>query len=330
MSQQRRNRMTKFRITEISAVRKPAQEGATIDLAKSADDIVIAKTAKGCSACGAHTESVGAHCGECGASMVSKDSGLACKGCGTDLAKHLKFCTKCGMAKATSPDNPSPTEHTMTDQEKAEKAALEAQVAKLQKLAALTDAEKAFYSRLGAEGQSAFLAKSATERTEEMKPVYTADDGTVFTKAHDPQLVDLAKRADTDRKRLELEIAKSQEAVFKARANEELGHLPGDEVVKVALLKMAEQINDEKLRDGVKAALKAHNTELGKSFQRAGVGRTTTVVGGSAEKRLDALVEKHATEKKVSMAKAWDDVLSTEEGQKIYAEIEAEKRPSVH
>lgn len=325
MSQQRRNRMLKFRITEISAVRKPAQEGALIGIAKSADDIVIAKAATPLMHCGVAVD--GEYCGECGAKVSAKqDSDVVCKGCGSELSK--KFCTKCGMAKAQPLDNPSPTEHTMTDQEKAEKAALEAQVAKLQKLAALTDAEKSFYSRLNLDGQSAFLAKSATERAEEMKPVYTADDGTVFTKADDSKMVDLAKRADSDRKRLELEIAKSQEAVFKARAADELKHLPGDEAVKVALIKMSEQINDEKLREGVKSALKAHNEQLAKSFERSGVG--STVVPSTAEAKLDALVEKTATEKKIPIAKAWDEVLATAEGQKIYAEIEAAKRPSVH
>ena len=196
---------------------------------------------------------------------------------------------------------------------------------KAQAEATLTDAQKAFYAKLDDTAKVAYLAKSPEDREVEVAKsqdedavVYTADDGTAYRKSDDGRLISMAKQGDEDRriakeereKRLDLELAK--------RASDDLSHLPGDDKVKVALIKAIDGgIKDDETRTAAYELLKAADAGTEKNFKRIGTGQSPEGDGAASE-QLNTLAKKHAEENKVSFAKAYDHVLTTDEGERLY------------
>lgn len=309
----KRHKVTQLTLKEFSAVRRPAQAGATIDLTKSDTRLVLIEKS------GPFTADVHVP---------------TCKGCQKPMKKDDSYCAACGaMQKADTTHTPSETQMNELEKAKADLAAalakgeaLQAQLTASQAYGLLSDVEKGHYGRLGAEAQAKFLKMSPSERAEETKPVYTSEaTGQVFTKADDGKLIEMAKSFDSERKSWRSELEKAKEAGYAARVHKELGHLPGTLEERTALLKAVDGIADEKLREGaLKALAKADEIRSG-AFQRQGAGQTRLVKSGGAEDRMQQAVEKHATENKVSMDKAWDSFMATEEGAQLYAEVEAEK-----
>lgn len=224
-----------------------------------------------------------------------------------------------------------PLEGDMTKQQAAAEGGNEDErVGKLEKqlevataLASMTDDQKSFYSKLDEACQASFRKLDAGARDAEIEKsrgddpvVYTSLDGSEFRKSDDPRVVNQAKRAD----KLEKQLAASQADVRKRdlekRAKEELGHLPGDLDVKTTLLGKVDGIEDEAIRRGVSALLKAADGAIANGFQTFG----TSSPGGEplskaeAERKLDEL----ATAKGGDFAKAYAEVLETPEGQRLY------------
>ncbi len=186
----------------------------------------------------------------------------------------------------------------------------------------LTDAQKSLYGKLDDAGKTAFLKLSPEARqakvdevakaaTESNPVVYTSTDGEQFRKNDDPRLITMAKRADEDRKaRIAADIRSANETLAK-RAGTELVNCPGDEVVKVALLRAIDGITDEAQRTGALALLKASNEALGKAFVRTGTSTPAPANVGSqsaAEAELDRLAKAYASEKKVDYFTAYEAV----------------------
>lgn len=219
--------------------------------------------------------------------------------------------------------NTEPTVETLT----ADLQAANGKLAKAEAYGKLNDAEKSHYDTLDESGQAEFMKmdtdarKGVLAKAEDANPVvYTSTDGEEFRKNDDPRMVRLAKQADEDRKARHEEIAKRETLELTKRAEDELGNLPGDTDAKVSLLKAVNGIKDEAHRKTINELLKAADTNLAKSFETRGTGEPAV---GSAEERLESLAKAHAKEKDLSFAKAYAEVLETDEGKRLYAESQS-------
>lgn len=238
-----------------------------------------------------------------------------------------------------SAGNVSIKENVMTDEEKAEMEALKARATKAEAIAALTVAERAVYDKFATDAErDGFIAKSADERlavitkaAELTEVVYTDRKGRSYTKADDTRMVDLAKEADASAVAAETAKEAAAEADLTKRAAE-LTFLPGDIDARKALLKSIDAIPDQKQREGALAALKAKDATMSKATQTIGssasvddsaateIGAGESVAKSAAEAQLDALAKKYQAENAgVSYAKAYDEVLKTAQGAKLYA-----------
>jgi hypothetical protein len=203
----------------------------------------------------------------------------------------------------------------------------------------LTDAQKSYHDGLDAQldddKRKDFLAKSADNRQKVLdeieaqkklaedgkQEIYKAADGTVYTAADDARLVAQAKRNDDLEKRLAKSEDETKDAAYRKRAETELGHLPGTIETRVALLKSVDRIEDETERTAALDTLKAQDAGMAPVFKTNGVQVNAQPTSGSAEDKLDTLAKTHAEAEKVSFAKAYDEVIQSDEGRKLYAEV---------
>jgi len=222
---------------------------------------------------------------------------------------------------------------TMTDAEKLAKAEKDlqdkdAELAVLKSISKMTDAEKVHYEGLDDEGAAAFLKMAPAKRVtviekaaEADKVVYKDLGGREYRASDAPATVALAKENDENKTRLvELEKA-ATETVFAKRAADELGHLPGEDAVKCALLKAISSIEDEATREAAEGILKASDAGLGDAMKKLG---TTLKKEGdeTPADRLDALAKKYQAENDgISYEKAYDAATKTTEGRALYAEV---------
>jgi hypothetical protein len=235
-----------------------------------------------------------------------------------DLPEVLKTQESPTMTKKAG------TEPTIEDlQAEVAKRNSELEVAKA--YGALNDAEKAHYNSLDADGQKAFIAKSEVERGEILKNladenpvIFKSADGEEFRKNDDPRLVKMAKQADEDRKEAKREREERQNLQFAKRASDDLGHLPGEEATKIAVLKAVDSIKDEDVRKHAMEMLKASDAGISKAMTRAG-----SSAGGdnNASEKLDTLAKRHQEDHEgFTFEQSYDEVLKTDEGQRLYNE----------
>lgn len=217
-------------------------------------------------------------------------------------------------------------------------AKLEAEKAEAEARAAMTDEQKAYFDALDPalddESRKAFIEAPASKRQaivekaraeEEAKKgiAYTADDGTVYTKADDPRLVEMAKRHDSQAKRLADAEKRAEEADLRKRA-EELKHIPGDVDARIAMLKAIDGIEDGEQRKKALDALKAQDAALGAAFKEHGSSAAVTAESTDAEKQLDDMASAYAKQHGVTFAKAYEAVVETPEGSRLYNEYVGE------
>ena len=202
---------------------------------------------------------------------------------------------------------------------------LEAELAKSNAINAMDADTRAYFDSLDDAGKDDFLAKSADERSADIAKaaegkavVFKAADGTEYTKADDPRLVQMAKDRDADRKRLEDAEKRAAEADLRKRADD-LAHIPGTTEDRMAMLKAIDGIPDEAARKRSLEALTAQNEAIGKATVTHG-HVAATPEAGSAEAQLDELAKKHAADNDMSEAAAYDAVLKTARGQELYAQ----------
>jgi len=216
--------------------------------------------------------------------------------------------------------------------------AAEAKTARLEAIVKMSDAEKAHFNGLSKKAQEDFLTKSDDERKQivdgelakaaEANPVVykSKATGAEFRKNDDARLIDMAKRDD----QREEEFAKMREeavtASFEKRASTELAKFKGDLSTKGALLKAVAGIKDDAKRSAVEEMLKAAHGAVGLVLKEVGhTGGNNDAdaddedLAKSANAKLDELAKKYATDHKVSMEKAYDEVLKSAEGAALYA-----------
>jgi hypothetical protein len=220
-----------------------------------------------------------------------------------------------------------------------DKAKLEASLAKAEALAKMTDAEKAAMDDMDEAEKAKFMAAKPEDREKEVAKRREANPivykcratGAEFRKSDDPRLIDLAKRADADADELTKMRNEALDEAFTKRASTELAKFPGDLTAKAALLKAVAGIKDDEVRKNVSELLKGVSGKLSVMLKEVGTSRDDTSgddtdgdVKKAAETGLDKLAKdymaKHAG---VSFQKAYDAVLATPEGQKLYAQSAA-------
>ena len=204
----------------------------------------------------------------------------------------------------------------------------------------LTDAQKAHYRVLSKRDQESFLGMTAVTRDSEVKKaadadpvVYTTSDGIEIRKS-DGKLAELqAKKIDAQEKELTKARDIATSARFEKRADAELRHYPKSAAVRGRILKAVEtefapkdaskptEIEKKQLEEAM-GVLKAGDKALSKSYTRSGVmtdrGSDEVEVDEDAEEALDTLAKKYAKENKISFHKAYDVVVQTDEGQRLY------------
>jgi hypothetical protein len=196
----------------------------------------------------------------------------------------------------------------------------------------LNDAEKSLYAKMSSDEQAAFLKmdasgrKSAVEKAAGENPViYTSLDGDEFRKNDDPRLVKAAKRADEAEKIAKAEREKREDADLAKRAEDGMQNLPGDLDVKKAVLKAVDGIEDQSLREGALALLKAGNENLADAFKK--MGESGEPESSSLEAEYEKLAEEYAKEKDVDLVTAKADVLTeSAKGRDLAKRMEDERR----
>ena len=210
---------------------------------------------------------------------------------------------------------------------------LEAALAKAEAIAKMSDAEKEAMAKMDDEEKDKFVAAKPEDRKKEVAKRAEADPviykskstGAEYRKSDDQRLIDLAKR-DDDR---ETELAKMRDdalnETFAKRAATELAKMPGDMATKTALVKAIAGVKDEAVRKAIGDMLKSAQDKLSVMLKEIGTGADDTSgddgdVKKSAEDGLDKLAKDYMSKNAgVSFAKAYDAVLSTKEGQALYA-----------
>lgn len=355
------NRMDELEIDEISSVDWPAQTPAEALIMKRRDDEEFAKRVRlvsveqghqhlidlsGDHGSTSHDMADGAEFGHSHA-WVRNDDGSITIGV-ADGHTHTvieKRFTADGLAKELGIHNEpagtgggQTTENPMTKtddktagaDEAVEKRIqdAEARAEKAERLATLTDVQKAHYQSLDEAGQESFLGASPEDRQAQVEkaagddPVeYTTDAGLEIRKSAGALTIQLAKQADENARELAVEKAARQRDSFVKRAGEELGNLPGSVDSKVALLKAVESIPASE-REGVQEILKAANDSVEKAFDTAG-----TIDGGGsagdAEAKLEKMAQTHFEANGGTFEKSYRAVLSTPEGRRLYRETRA-------
>lgn len=208
----------------------------------------------------------------------------------------------------TNTETPMTTEHDKTI------ADLTAKLAKAERLATMTDAQRAHYTSLGTDGES-YLAKSFSERQAAVVEIEKANEvvytckssGEVFRKSDDKRLVAMAKRQDEQAE----EIAKRDAAIEKAElvtlAKSTIGDIAGDDDVHLFIVKSikksggtAEQI------DSALTSLRSANA-FAKSRSAAPGASTGEPVQGDALAELTKGLTTFC--KAQSISKVWTDGL---------------------
>lgn len=122
------------------------------------------------------------------------------------------------------------------------------------------------------------------------------------------------------------DVAKAKEAAemasFEKVAKDEYGNLPGEDLAKAKVLRAVAKMDDE-TKSELEKMLKAANAAMKKHFDPAGKDG-----GGEfakAEDELEAMAKTYAAENKVSIVKARVDVLDTPRGRELYNQTIAPK-----
>lgn len=345
MGKKKRRRMNKFRMDEISAVDTPAQSGAKAVIMKratSVDDIdhylkrQFSAEQRRQMASSGQAMSDGAFPIANGQDLNNAIRAFGRADNKSAVARHIAR-----RARALGLTDRLPSEGELANLigkrgDKSMSKELEAKMAKMQEkldandaalikanaLAEMNDEHKAFYKSLSESDQKEFLEKSVEDRESQIEKasdkgdqtvVYTSLDGTEFTKSDDPRLVAMAKRSDNQEKELAKAKAKNADNELRKRAETEFQYLPGDVDVRMALIKSAEDIQNDDLRKKALEALKAQNTEMKKAFDERGTSQEPNTFGkgadqGDAEEEMENLTKSRMQEKGEDYYTAYDFV----------------------
>lgn len=324
----RKRRLHKVRIDEVSSVDRPAQEGALDVLFKrapldkrefSSDERERLADSGVAMPDGSYPIPDRAALGDAIQAFGRAKNKAA-------VAAHIKKRARALGATDLLPEDgqlslsKSLEDETMTDEEKAalqkaeqERDELRKRAERAEKALALPTEQRAHFDTLDAEAQDAFLAKSDDERAGLLKAkadedpvVYTTASGVPIRKSAGDAVVELAKQADEDRKARIRSDAQLENERLAKRADDELGHYPGESAVKVAVLRAIDGIEDENLRKSARELVAAGENALATAFEKRG---TTDAPTGSPEAELESLTKRYmADNPDVSYIDAYDIV----------------------
>lgn len=121
-----------------------------------------------------------------------------------------------------------------------------------------------------------------------------------------------AQQAEIQKARDEADMERLQK-----RAETEIGHLPGEPIAKAKVLKAIGGMGEED-RKVLDAMLKAGEAAVAKGFTTFGVKPGTPVGSDDPTAKLDGLAKARAAKDGTTYAKAYDEVLKTDEGRALY------------
>lgn len=144
--------------------------------------------------------------------------------------------------------------------------------------------------------------------------------GHKFYESDDVRMVDIAKQADESAEKSS-KLEKAAEVTrLEKQAETEMGALPGEIEVKVALLKAIDAgITDVVMKGKVMKMVNAQNKGHHKAEEIQ--GHNLEKIRGDANQELDSMVKAHATDNKISYNDALSAVCETEEGLALYEQI---------
>lgn len=278
----KKNKMIAFKINEISAVDRPAQEHARMLIMKRDEpkpkETVMKLTAE---------------------QQAAQDEAIA-----KAVADAVKKTNDEAKAKADAEIAVAKKFGEFNDAEKAHYNSLD-------------EAGKKDFMLKSAEQRKDVIAAEIAKAADKDPVVYKANDGTEYRKSAGDNMIALAKRADEAEK-----IAKSEREIregneLKKRATELFPNMAGTPEVKAALLKSIEGIADETTRKAALESAKAGDAALKAAFNS--VGNSRSVADGSAQDNFDkGLAKFQADQKLTSVAKATQEFLKTAEGTALY------------
>lgn len=354
--------MREFKLDEISAVTQPAQKGARMvimkregrrDLSKLSADEIAELVLKG--EC-ALTSEVNGHSHLIDLDSFTRERGgghtSSCWCDGDDSHSHPFVIGEGGKITIGAARGHT---HEVLGVEAVKAAALPARVesttekgmdmdpkeiAKLQALAVMTDAQKAYFGKLGAADQEAFIAATPEQRAAKVADevakaaandpvVYKAKDGTEYRKSDGDAAVKLAKSVDGILASVEMSVSYVKGATEASRqAEAERLAASWDHIG----LPIAEKVDFAKgildLPEGMRAAqldtiAKGRNL-MAPLFKSLGARDGSVAPGGDAATRLEALAKARQKETGEPYSKAYIETCRSPEGQSLYQETKAQ------
>lgn len=300
--------MVSARLREISAVDKPAQAPALVDIRKDENgDLPLEEQVE---APVAGEEITGAEC--------AKNDSEELNPAGSEDVPSIP-------AGNTDPMNEEiNNEQIESLTKRAERA---------EKAFGLNDAEKALFVKMDVENQERFLNLTSEERTEEIQNeitkaaelnpvIYTSSEGVEFKKNDDTRLVDMAKQLDEVNAE-KSEIAKAARLAAIAKRGEELSNLPGTPEQHVLLVEAVAKMAEEQQTE-LNEILDTLNGNLAKAFEETGTSDAPEAPAEenlSIETQIEGIAKSIRTENpELSEAQAYAKALTTNEGLALYSQ----------
>ena len=204
-----------------------------------------------------------------------------------------------------------------------------ANIERLTKVNSMDTEVRAYFEKLDEAGQTEFLTKSAEVQRAEVQNaqlanavIYKDRNGIEYRKQDDPRLVQMAKDADEQAKIVK-QMQTDNADLKLQKMVDEFQYLPGDDKARQALVKSVMSIEDEAERNAAIEILKSKNKSNSSAFTTHGItgdGAAETMTKASTD--LDEIVQKHMKDNNVTLEKAYDEVLQTTEGAKLYEQME--------
>lgn len=191
----------------------------------------------------------------------------------------------------------------------------------------MTGREKSYYDTLDAGMQKKFSGMSAADRKKMM-------DDASFQKSEPTEEELMKSLPESVRKMVEDSKAAATEALAKAQASEdarerteliskaekEYGNVPGKSEEKAAILKHLKSAPED-VRKSVETILKQFEALAVRGFVEKGHGQD--VDPSSPSEMINKMAQDVSVKKNVTFAAAYDEVIQTPEGQKLYKELRA-------
>lgn len=243
-----------------------------------------------------------------------------------------------GKSREREPgDEAMPQDAAETNELKAQVAELTKSRDRFERIASLSDDERAVWKSLPQHDADAFLAGDVSVRKSRLdlakasrEVVYkSTSTGHEYTRADNAGVVAQAKALDEQITLAAKSRAESDERILKSRAAE-FSFFGGSETARCALLKAVDTIADEKVRGEVTAALKARNDFMAKAGRTIGSSGSGSgeADAESAEGKLEAMAKSRVEKSggKLTNEQAYAEVVGTPEGAKLVKAARSEQR----